>query len=217
MSVTANIDLSASWGPTLVQGARSTCLAFAASELNRDLNRTGFLLSAEYIYRAAARMSALWHPGAGLHLSDVSAALSHNGQPADEHCFYLADEPTENPPDLPALPALANLYKGRVQIISPTPQNVEAELLQRTPVGLILKLTQTFLKPDLGIIDFSHMLLTVGMHHAVVATGCGTCNDTGELHFRIRNTWGQTWGDQGCAWIPRSYVQSHAVTAFKVN
>ena len=151
-----------------------------------------------------------------MQFTHLSQALVQHGQPTDLVCPYLAHEPIEAPPDLPQLDASETLYAATVQLISSAPQDIENELLQGKPVGLILKLTDTFLKPKQGMIDFSHMLLTINMHHAVVATGLGTHSKTGEPHFRIRNTWGETWGEQGNAWLPHSYVQSHAVTAFKV-
>lgn len=216
MTVISSIDLSEKWGPPQFQGDRPTCLAFAASELNRNLSGSDSALSAEYIYRAAARKSATWTSGAGLRMAHLSEALAQHGQPTDADCPYLAHEPLEAPPDMPNLSASAKLYTATVHLIPVVPQIIEAELQQGKPVGLILKLTDTFLTPTQGTIDFSHMLLSINMHHAVVATGLGTHSDTGEPHFRIRNTWGETWGDQGCAWLPHSYVQSHAVTAFKV-
>lgn len=216
MSVVASIDLSLNWGPPRSQGNRPTCLAFTASELNRDVGGTASALSAEYIYRAAARRSATWKAGDGLLMTHLSEALAQHGQPTEPICPYLAHEPVEAPPELPRLDASEKLYAATVQLISTAPQLIEDELRQGKPVGLILKLTDTFLRPTQGMIDFSHMLLSINMHHAVVATGLGKHSGTGEPHFRIRNTWGQTWGEHGNAWLPHSYVQSHAVTAFKV-
>ncbi len=216
MTVVSSIDLSVNWEPPRSQGNRPTCLAFTASELNRNLSGTDLALSAEYIYRAAARRSATWKAGDGLLMTHLSEVLAQHGQPTDPVCPYLAHAPLEAPPDLPQLAASEKLYTAAVQLISTAPQQIEDELRQGTPVGLILKLTDTFLKPTQGTIEFSHMLLSINMHHAVVATGLGKHSGTGEPHFRIRNTWGETWGEQGHAWLPHSYVQSHAVTAFKV-
>lgn len=216
MTMIPSIDLARKWGPPLPQGDRPTCLAFAVSELNRNLSGSDSALSAEYLYRAAARMSATWTAGAGLQMAHLSEALVRHGQPTEVDCPYLAHEPLEAPPDMPSLSGFAKVYTATVQLIPAVPQIIEDELQQGKPVGLVLKLTDTFLTPTQGTIDFSHMLLSINMHHAVVATGLGTHSGTGELHFRIRNTWGEAWGDQGCAWLPHSYVQSHAVTAFKV-
>lgn len=216
MTIVSSIDLSANWEPPRSQGDRPTCLAFAASELNRNLIGTDSALSAEYIYRAAARRSTAWKAGDGLQMTHLSEALSQHGQPTDLACPYLTHEPAEAPPELPQLATSEKLYSATVQLISTAPLVIENELRQGKPVGLILKLTDTFLKPTQGTINYSPMLLSINMHHAVVAIGLGKHSKTGEPHFRIRNTWGETWGEQGNAWLPHSYVQSHAVTAFKV-
>lgn len=216
MTIVSSIDLSTNWGPPQAQGNRPTCLAFTASELNRNLSGTDSALSAEYIYRAAARKSATWKAGDGLHMTHLSEALAEQGQPTDLVCPYLAHEPLESPPDLPKIVASEKLYAATVQLLSTATHELEDELRQGKPVGLILKLTDTFLKPRHGTVEFSHMLLSINMYHAVVATGLGKHSETDETHFRIRNTWGENWGERGNAWLPHSYVQSHAVTAFKV-
>lgn len=105
MTVVSSIDLSASWGPPQSQGSRPTCLAFTASELNRNLSGTDSAFSAEYIYRAAARKSATWQAGDGLLMTHLSAALAQHGQPTELVCPYLAHEPLEAPPDMPQLAA----------------------------------------------------------------------------------------------------------------
>ena len=79
MTVVSSIDLSANWGPPQAQGNRPTCLAFTASELNRALSGTDSVLSAEYIYRAAARKSAMWKAGDGLLMTHLSEALAQHG------------------------------------------------------------------------------------------------------------------------------------------
>lgn len=217
MTVVASIDLSAGCGPVQLQGPRPTCLAFALSELNRYANDASSVLSVEYLYRSAACRIAGWKAGAGLYLDHAFEAVSQPGQPAVPACPYLSHEPAETPPDLPILPAEETLYTGAVQELPGSSSAVEAELLGGTPVGLILRLTDTFLVPVQGTVHFSHMLLSSNMHHAVVATGLGKHNLTNDPYIRIRNTWGEEWGDGGNAWLPFSYVNFHAITAFKVQ
>jgi C1A family cysteine protease len=40
--------------------------------------------------------------------------------------------------------------------------------------------------------------------HAVVAVGCGRAR--GEDAILIRNSWGASWGLEGHAWLPKSYL-----------
>lgn len=216
MTVIASVDLAAGWGPVPTQGLRPTCLAFALSELNRYANSASSVLSAEYLYRSAARKIIGWKTGGGLFLRPAAQALAQPGQPTAKACPYLADEPTETPPAIPHLPAEEELYAGTVREVVTNSSKVEAELVDGNPVGLIVRMTDTFYAPVQGTVSFSHMVLDTDMHHAVIATGLGKHSMTSESYIRIRNPWGAGWGDAGNAWLPFEYVNFHAVSAFKV-
>jgi hypothetical protein len=219
MTIIASVDLSVGWGPTHFQGMRPTCLAFALSDLNRHANNVEPTLSAEYLYRSAAKRMPAWQAGHGLYLAPAIEAVAKPGQPTALACPYAADEPTEQPPSLPHLPVVptdaSKLYVSPVQAVDVDSATLRVELLSGNPVGLILKLTESFYKPVRGTIDFSHKVLD-GLHHAVVAIGLGTHGATHKPHVLIRNTWGADWGNAGNAWLPFDYVDSHAVKAFKV-
>jgi hypothetical protein len=219
MTVIGSIDLSVGWGPSHFQGKRPTCLAFVLSDLNRHANNVVLALSAEYLYRSAAKRMPNWQAGHGLYLAPALEAVAQPGQPTALACPYAADEPAERPPNLPALPIVAasasRLYASPVQAADVDSAKVAAELLSGNPVGLVLKLTESFFKPVMGTIDFSNNVLD-GLHHAVVAIGMGLHGTTQEPYIRIRNSWGTGWGDGGNAWLPFNYVDIHAVMAFKV-
>ncbi len=219
MKILLEIDLSDSWGPPHDQGARPTCLAFALSDVNRHLNGVPQTLSAEYLYRSVARQTSGWTVGDGLQLSAALTAVGHPGQPSAIACPYASIEPVEIPPDLPLLPAsppeAARLYGSALAAESLDAQAVMAQLLEGKPVGLVLKLTESFFAPVMGVVDFSHKVLD-GLRHAVVAIGVGRHGTTNQPLIRIRNSWGTSWGDGGNAWLPLNYLDVHAVMAFKV-
>ena len=218
MTIITSVDLSVGWGTPHFQGMRPTCLAFALSDLNRHANNAASTLSAEYLYRSAATRMPAWQAGHGLHLVPALEAVEKPGQPTELACPYAADEPAERPPILPSLPGVpvdaSKLYASPVQAVDVDSAKVESELLSGNPIGLVLKLTESFYKPVTGVIDFSHKVLD-GLHHAVVAIGLGTHGATHKPHILIRNTWGTDWGNAGNAWLPFDYVDSHAVKAFK--
>ena len=219
MTIIASVDLSVDWGPSHFQGKRATCLAFALSDLNRHANNVTPALSAEYLYRSAAKRMPSWQAGHGLHLMPALEAVAQPGQPTALACPYATDEPAEQPPNLPTLPTIATsvsrLYASPVQVTDVDTSKIAAELLSGNPVGLVIKLTESFYTPVVGAVDFSHKVLD-GLHHAVVAIGLGIHGTTQEPHIRIRNSWGTGWGDGGKAWLPFKYVDIHAVMAFKV-
>lgn len=46
--------------------------------------------------------------------------------------------------------------------------------------------------------------------HAMVL--CGYKRIDGQLYFKVRNSWGSEWGDNGCCWIPESVVTSPSLS-----
>lgn len=214
MSVKASIDLSGTLGPINQQGNRPTCLAMALSDLNGHASVVFHALSAEYLYRAAANQMQDWKAGGGLDLVSALKAVSAPGQPSEDKCPYLPHEPMETPPVL-SVHEPADMYASAVTAHDLKPHEVVEALQSGRPVGLVLKLTPTFYQPVAGRVDFSAQVLP-GLRHAVIATGVGTHDATKEIHFLIRNSWGVGWGNNGSAWLPLAYVQSHAVKSFKV-
>lgn len=219
MTIVVGTDVSSTWGVPHDQGSRPTCLAFALSDVNQHVNRTDKVLSSEYLYRSVARQTSGWKAGDGLQLAAALTAIGKPGQPSAVACVYAPFEPVETPPSLPLLPSnppdAARLYTSTLAAENLEAHAVVAHLLEGKPVGLILKLTESFYRPVMGIIDFSHEVLD-GLRHAVVAIGVGHHGTTNQPFIRIRNSWGTDWGDGGNAWLPFNYVDVHAVTAFKV-
>lgn len=213
MSVHAVVDLTAQLGEVRHQANRPTCLAFALSELHRHGVALP-LLSPEYLYRAAANLMPDWEPDLGLELGASLAALAGPGQPKEEECPYAHSEPAEMPPQVPLVSGslhAANATAFRVDV-----HKVAATVAAGKPVGLVLQLTDTFMTPQGGIVEYSDLIVSAE-NHAVVAAGVGTHRATNEPHFLVRNTWGKSWGNQGSAWIPVQYVSKFGLAAFEVN
>lgn len=211
MTITALVDLAKEWDGVHDQGSRPTCLAFALSELNRRAHDIT-PLSPEYLYRAAARLAGQWAPGKGLVLSHAEKALSETGQPSLESCPYRGDEPEELPPELPDT-GEDELFCNTVARLPVEPATI-AKGLAYGPVGIIVRVTQSFFKPVDGVIANATQTLP-GTTHAVVVTGHGI-DEIGAPYFRIRNSWGAAWGESGYAWLPVDYVVAHGVAAFYV-
>lgn len=219
MSVVQTFDCSQSLGAVHDQGLRNTCLAFTVSDMNRHLNNAGTALSAEYLYRSAAQKMADWKPDFGLYLTETLMAVGHPGQPTELVYPYAKQDPSETPPILHPLPTVPpgadRLYSSVIRYAQVKGANVESALAQGELVGLTLQLTESFIKVEGDIIEFSDQVVGT-MCHSVIATGIGKHQTTGESFIRIRNTWGDGWGDGGYAWLPHSYVDFHVVQAFRM-
>jgi hypothetical protein len=87
-----------------------------------------------------------------------------------------------------------------------------AMLRQHRPVGIGLKLTESFYMPVDGLITFEAAALVPSVLHAVAVVGLGWKD--GEAHFLLRNSWGSGWGKEGTAWVSATYVRAHALCAF---
>jgi C1A family cysteine protease len=214
MSVVPMIDLTKSLGAVREQGDRPTCMAFAISELHRHGAQAVELFSAEYLYRAAANLMSSWQPYTGLALGSVLKAVNAPGQPCEQDCPYEPNEPDHAPPLMPAV-------SGQLHTTLATACHVNVDDLTKRvekgqPVGLVLQLTDTFLLPQGGIVEYSQVVVSTE-NHAVVAAGFGTHSATNEPHFLVRNTWGPSWGNSGSAWLPARYILDFGLASFEVS
>lgn len=191
------------------QGNRPTCLAFAIADLNRRFAAEE--LGPEFFYRATIANIPNWQPGNGLQIAaaQIASALGH---PVERLFPYLEDEPGL---PLEVLPMHLEFFGHPVQFIDPDLGWLISNMQAQVPVGLALRLTIDFYRPQDGIILFSEAVLPGAMVHAVVAVGLGYDSD-GEPWFLIRNSWGAAWGLDGHAWVSSTYIATHAACAFGV-
>lgn len=217
MSINVSVDLSATLGKVRYQDVRPTCLAFALSELHRHAAGLAPLLSPEYLYRAAANLMPNWVPGAGLNLYAGCHAIKASGQPLESHCTYVATEPVEKPPLVPNLGTVPIYQAAQCAFALPDLAALVTALKAGRPVGVVVRMTDTFMKPAGGIVAYSDVLVPTSQNHAVIAAGVGAHVTTSETHILVRNTWGPAWGNDGSAWIPVRYVHNHALATFEVQ
>ena len=82
------------------------------------------------------------------------------------------------------------------------------------PLGLVVRLLTSFYLPVDGRISMAGHLVD-GLH-AVIATALGVDATTKDPYVLVRNSWGTSWGLDGSAWIPMTYVDAYATHAFEV-
>jgi len=208
--ITVECLLSKSLGDICDQGNRPTCLAIAIATLNRKFAPQD--LGPEYFYRSAVALIPGWAPGQGLRMAAAKKA-SALGHPVEKDYPYQASEPTI---PLEALPQGLTLYGKAVDFYRADISKVMSSLQSGVVVGLGLRLTREFYRPDGDIVVFSSSVMPGTMIHAVVVVGMGY-DEHKEPWFLIRNSWGSGWGANGCAWISSTYVTAHATCAFGVE
>lgn len=209
-----HVDLRSGHGPIRDQQARPTCLAFSLSDLNGFQHKLPGMLSPEYLYREAARLTPGWMPHQGTWLDAALLAIDTPGQPEEANDPYQQDEPA-----LPLVSAAkAPLYSGAYKKLPCAIATLDhALLVAGHSVGLAINLTPEFLTPDPGhaVIAFSPAFLP-GSGHAVLVVGKGEHSVNGETHYLIRNSWGPSWGADGHAWLSQRYIDTHALRIFGV-
>ena len=94
MSIDVLVDLRERFGPARNQGARPTCMAFAASDTHSFAHGMTKYLSAEYAhYKAVLRRKPL-NPNRGVPISLMINAIREDGQPPEDDWPYLTVIPS---------------------------------------------------------------------------------------------------------------------------
>ena len=203
-AVTVLKDLRAELGAARNQGARRTCLAFAASDAHAAL-RTGWSpLSCEFAFYHAQRPAGR-PPDTGATLPAILATLRLDGQPEEGGWPYLMATPADVATLTP--PADVGQRFGRAGV--PQPPSVDqivSELDADRPVILLLMLSSAFYTrtPDGVIRPAPGEVPEPAWRHAVVEVGHGTVG--GERAILVRNRWGPGWGLAGHGWLTETFV-----------
>lgn len=187
------------------QGARGSCVAFSIAGIKGSF--ASHELSPEYAYLATVHQSQNWQPNQGL---DVRVAISAttDGLPEEGHYPYQQGEPNH---PLPKLPTGFPLYGPHLALLQPDLDVVKSRLIAGEPVGTLIAITQSFMCPVDGLVPFESGAFQ-GLH-AVVIVGLGL-DTAGEEHYLICNSWGASWGNDGHAWIPGTYLVHHATCIY---
>ena len=204
------IDLSKSLTIARNQGPRAACLAFAASDMNQHKNKLQQDLSVEYLFHHAAKLVTGWAKGDGLPVSAVVASLSTPGQPSEISYPYQA---ADHGMPLLAPPAVVPLYTavGRSTVL--TIDQIAAKLQASTMVCVIVSVSDTLSTPTNGVVADSPNYYP-NVAHAMIVVGVGIHKSSGVTYFLVRNSWGDTWGIAGHAWLSRTYFENYLRGSF---
>ena len=141
-------------------------------------------------------------PDSGATMDATAAALAGNGQPVESVWPYSPLPVTSwTPPRIMAALHMRTMLPGVFGY-----DEITTALARARPVVLGLRITDAFFHPASdGLVSFVTPDIERG-GHAVLAVGHGK-TPADEPALLIRNSWGQEWGLDGYAWLPRSYVE----------
>lgn len=206
-------DMRHRFGPARDQGARPTCMAFAASDAHAGTREPWGPLSCEYLYFHATQREGA-PPEVGIGLSAVCEALEQDGQPVEAAWPYL-----------PALPAdvsawrppadVGHVYYRSSQIIGSAFSDAWALVASGNPALIVTTISDAFYMPDAaGVVD-SNEPVDPARRHAVVATATG--EDRNSRYLFVRNSWGESWGMSGNAWLAEEYAAPRITRVVALN
>jgi len=205
MSVIAvSVDLRPLFGPARDQGARPTCLAFAASDAHAALRGSWTPLSVEYAFYRAQRRAGR-PPSAGARLSPMLDTLREDGQPKESGWPYLAATPAD-PASWTPPAEVGPLFRRAGEPSGPSLDQLVHELEKGRPVIVLLTLSRSFYTPATqAVVDPAEgEAPEPARRHAVIAVGHGTVHS--QRAILVRNSWGPRWGDAGHAWLTERFL-----------
>jgi len=202
LSINIAVDLRTNFGGARNQGARPTCMAFAASDTHSFVHGTKDFLSAEYAHYSARRRSTPLNPNAGVSMAHMVDAIRDDGQPKEEIWPYLAVVPSSASWAPPA--SCGQMFRHAFVEKPADIANVIAALDAGRPALIGARITLQFYSPPADFIIRDAANDPVVSNHALVVVGHGTHG--GDALVLVRNSWGETWANLGYAWLTSDYL-----------
>ncbi len=214
MGINISVDLSGRFGAVRNQGARPTCLAFAASDTHSFARGSVDHLSVEYAFYHAVQRKNPPNPNQGVSMPLIVAAIKEDGQPLEHVWPYLSALPTPLSAWAPPINS-EPLFRHEILDKSVALSTIITALDCGQPALVAARITEQFHRPPSDhIIRVAAGDRDTG-NHAVVAVGHGLAGS--DTVILIRNSWGPRWANGGYAWLVSDYLSARlfgVATAF---
>lgn len=189
----ALVDHRVALGPVRDQGNRETCLSHATSTAHEKCRNLLRPLSPEYLHFFASG----GQPG-GCTVDEMVGALENYGQPAENDCPYSLTDPAPEWRPAKSLEVFKRLSDQGSMGLPEVERLIQSGQI---PV-LIISLPREFFNPA------PPWIIPTGVDahglHAVAGVGVGA-HGTDKV-ILIRNSWGDSWADEGHAWLDQDFI-----------
>ncbi|MGO8869000.1 MAG: C1 family peptidase [Alphaproteobacteria bacterium] len=204
MNIAVARDLRPMFGPVRHQGARPTCLAFAASDLHAALRDGWTPLSTEFAFYCAQRRAGR-SPYKGAILGAMLDALRDDGQPAETAWPYLASLPKDLSTWAPPASSY-HLFRRAGEKRDNRFDEIISLLDDGRPSLVLLMLSDAFYEANPGnfVIQKTGEMPDPLRRHAVIVVAHGMLGNARAI--LVRNSWGNGWGLNGHAWITEAFL-----------
>lgn len=196
-------DLRDRFGMARDQGARPTCLAFAASDAHAALRTPWQPLSCEFAFYHAQRRAGR-SPSSGATLSAMLKTLKADGQPLEADWPYLDALPADL--DAYGPPEKLKVFRRDGEPRQDGLDEIICRLDEGRPTLVLMMISDAFYLPDAeGVVRApAGEPPDPNRRHAVAAVGHGRVD--GARAVLVRNSWGVGWGLAGHAWLPEPFI-----------
>jgi len=204
MAVVIECDLRHLFGTVRDQGARPTCMAFAASDAHAAVRGGWEPLSCEYAYFHAVKRDG-GRPEDGTTAGSMLVAIREDGQPPETAWPYLPTTPRDLATWKPPATTAPLFRRGSAYESAPV-DTILTRLDAGVPILVTMCLSDAFFRPNSDGVIADREPPDPSRRHAVIAVGYGTHN--GRRLILIRNSWGVLWGLEGHAWLSEEYLET---------
>jgi len=170
-------------------------------------------LSCEYLFYHAKKREKS-SPTTGATTSSIRQAVEHDGQPVEADWTYLDAIPADVTLWVPPA-TMSTVFRRASTMLAGGFDEAWDSVEAGTPVMVVLSISDAFYMPDgAGVVNSSEAVDQT-RRHAVVAMATG--ERAGVKCLLGRNSWGETWGLQGHAWLAEPYMKPRIMLMVTMN